>query len=285
MDRPRDQLCPLRPAAEADVFDRGVAPACYGVDVRPDYRKLLGGLRASIRLLAAMGGNSCRSSVSKGDESVRMISDKPASVMTVEMAKANKAFRQQCLELLTPYYSNPEIPLAYAFDHEATHVYFSVGNDGQLAAVFFARAPEHLVKDLPLVGYMGLTATAVTEKDQHQARQLWGNYLVHSRQRARESELLAWYRTATPFGLYPCHHLLNDGEPEIDGKFSKEGAATVRKLRNYYGLPPEATGDHPFVVRSYASAHYSEFEQSRIAVLQPRKRRTPEPTCYQRREG
>ena len=193
-----------------------------------------------------------------------MISGDSTSIVKVADARADTAFQQECLELIAPYYSNPEIPLRYAFEHESTHVYFSRGNEGCLTAVFFARTPEHVLEDLPLMGYLGLTATAATHKDRRLARPLWRKYLAHSRERASDGQLLAWYRTATPFGLYPCHNLLNDGEPRSDGCYSDEGATIVRKLRNHYGLP-SIPPEHPFVVRRYAAARYSEFEQDRIA--------------------
>lgn len=90
-------------------------------------------------------------------------------------------------------------------------------------------------------------------------------YLAQSREKASDHQLLAWYRTASPFGLYPCHNLLREGEPRLDGGYSDEGAMLVRKLRNHYGLPSDRLDDHPFVVRGYAAARYSELEQTRIA--------------------
>jgi hypothetical protein len=186
------------------------------------------------------------------------------SIDILAISEIGDSFKAECIELISPYYVDPKTPLAYAIEHEATHVYFSRRVDGRLSGIFFARLPEPTLDIGPMVGYMGLTANAVTGIDGGFSRHLWKAYLRHSREEGSKNPLLTWYRTASPFGLYPCHHLLLNGEPRLDGSYSRKGAATMLRLREIYGLPLE-DGEHPFVVRRYASARYSAFEVARSA--------------------
>jgi hypothetical protein len=184
------------------------------------------------------------------------------TVLTIDEARNDGGFQEQCLEILKAYYVNPEVPLQYALDREATHVYLaSVG--ARLAGFFFARIPEQILQDRPRIGYMGLTA-AVNGGDQRLARRLWKKYLDHARRQNNGREIWVWYRTASPFGLYPCHSLLRDGEPRLDGSFSSEGAALIGDIRLHYGLPADRAETKPFVVRGFASARYTEHEKDRI---------------------
>jgi hypothetical protein len=187
-------------------------------------------------------------------------------VLPIEQARGIASVREQCLELLKPYYVDPEVPLRYAFDHEATHVYLANAHE-DLLAMLFARFPERLIKNVPLIGYMGLTATSIRDGGTHSARRLWRRYLHDARQVTGIGDVWVWYRTASPFGLYPCRFLLSDGEPQLDGGFSATAERLITELREYYSLPPGRPGDHPFVVRNYASARYSKEERDRISRL------------------
>jgi hypothetical protein len=184
------------------------------------------------------------------------------SALTIDEARADEAFQEQCLELLQPYYVTPEIPLRYALDHEGTHVYLA-GTNARLEGFFFARLPEQVLPGRPPIGYMGLTAAA-NSGDQRKSRRLWTRYLEHARRENEGRKLWAWYRTASAFGLYPCHSLLQDGEPKLDGSFSKDGARLIGELRSHYGLVSDPSERNPFVVRAFASARYTEFERDRI---------------------
>ena len=81
-----------------------------------------------------------------------------------------------------------------------------------------------------------------------------------------DTDVLAWYRTATPFGLYPAHALLRDGFPTADGGSSPRALADLRELRIAHGIPESMPSDHPFVVRGYAGARYNEAESQFIAA-------------------
>src|SRR5262249_3752410 len=148
---------------------------------------------------------------------------------------------RECREMLSAFYRDPDVPLGYALSHEATHVYsLRDPNDATLAAVFFGRMPERVEGiDDPVV-YMGLGAQRRAAQTQGSARTLLLAFLADVRAAAGpEQKVLAWYRTATPFGLAPAHTLLRSGEPATDGGASAFGIKAIQTLRRSLGIPTD----------------------------------------------
>ena len=174
---------------------------------------------------------------------------------------AKDTFGLECLDLLTPYYEDPVVPLRYAETREATDVYSFRRANGRLESVFFARRPEIIHSDLPPTAYMGLTVER-RGTGESLARMLWRRFLTDIRSASGPTApILAWYRTATPFGLFPAHKLLRNGAPASDGTLSQAASHAIALIRSCYGLAPAEPNDHPCVVRGYAQARYSDAER------------------------
>ena len=171
--------------------------------------------------------------------------------------------------LLSRYYRDPDVPLRYAIDVEATRVYMA--NDGNsVRSIFFARMPEKVSYGTGLAVYLGLTAGR-RELCDASSRHLWSQFLEDCRAAVGPTKrLLAWYRTATPLGLLPARSLLHKSEPNDNGSISELGLGIVRELRATHSMPASAAGDHPFVVRSYAHARYNELECEFVAKWRER---------------
>jgi ABC-type sulfate transport system permease component len=98
------------------------------------------------------------------------------------------------------------------------------------AGFFFARMPETIGASLPLVAYMGLVVVRRSLADKGTARRLVTTFLREVRETVGpDTDVLAWYRTATPFGLFPAQALLRNGFPNA------EGAASERALAAFTG--------------------------------------------------
>ena len=183
--------------------------------------------------------------------------NKPTCI-PIEAARKDSRLLKQCTDLISRHYADSDRPLQYALNCESTHLYVSHNGKG-LSAIFFARMPEKWCAGFPSVGDMGLTASLGDASGQ--ARELWRTYLADARIAAGHAEVWAWYRTATPFGLYPCHCLLKYGEPQINGGLSDAGATMIREIRRHFRVPTEGLQDHPFVVRRWASSCYSDLSK------------------------
>jgi hypothetical protein len=186
--------------------------------------------------------------------------------VSIEALRNDRKLQRELLAILSPLYREPDVPLSFAMQYEASHVYvhWEVGSS-DVRCFFFGRYPERVPRIIPWVVYMGLTACIRDARPAHTARLLWKRFLSDVRYAVGPgAEILAWYRTATPFGLYPCHQLLFKGEPTADGGFSAWGVACVDSLRQHYQIGVPTPGDHPFVLRACAGARYSQAESERI---------------------
>ncbi len=113
---------------------------------------------------------------------------------------------------------------------------------------------------------MGLVAVRRSLAEKGTARRLVTTFLREARETVGpDTDVLAWYRTATPFGLFPVQALLRDGFPNAEGAASERALAALRELRIAHGIPESKPSDHPFVVRGYAAARYNEAESQIIA--------------------
>ena len=192
---------------------------------------------------------------------------------TVETLSTNEFGRglpliAECRRLLAQFYRDPDVPLQYALAHESTHIYFERPAAGEASSrFFFARMPETISASLPLVVYMGLVVVRRSRPEKGTARRLVTTFLRDVRETVGpDIDVLAWYRTATPFGLFPAQALLRDGFPNAEGGASARALDALRELRIAHGIPENMPSDHPFVVRSYAAARYNEAESQFIAA-------------------
>jgi len=161
---------------------------------------------------------------------------------------------------------DPDVPLSYAIAHEATHVYFEQVSRHAITGMFFARFPETVTPSMPLVSYMGLTVVDRCRATPACSRRLWSQFLHDVRDFAGVGvNVLVWYRTATPFGLYPAQALLRDGIPKRKGALPGDALGLVREIRRAFFIPENDATEHPFVVRGYARARYNESETAFIA--------------------
>ena len=189
-----------------------------------------------------------------------------------DFRRSNSLFAD-CRQLLTFYYIDPNVPLSYAIAHEATHVYIERAESNSTSAVFFARMPEMIRPSLPLVAYLGLSVIDRTRAVRGAITRLWSRFLQDARRSAGAGVVLAWYRTATPFGLYPARFLLRNAVPRSCGAVDSNEVGVVRELRQAFDVPDSAPTEHPFVVRGYAQARYNESETSFIAARRRGRRK------------
>jgi hypothetical protein len=196
---------------------------------------------------------------------------------TIAAFRDDAALIDRCRGLLGAFYRDPDAPLEYAIARESTHVYTAW--DGQsLAGVFFARVPEVVQGIEYQLAYMGLTAERRDYSTPRVARALWATFLSDSRDAVgHDTEVVVWYRTGTPFGLYPAQVLLRSGEPDVNGFAPRDSHALISRIRRAYHLPPCDWGSNPFVLRGVATARYNERERAFIA--QWRRHRAPDLLC------
>ena len=182
--------------------------------------------------------------------------------------QGNASLVENCRCLLAEFYRDPDVPLQYATAHESTHVYVRRPmRNASPTGFFFAQMPETICASLPLVVYMGLVVVRRSLAEKGTARRLVTTFLREVRETVGpDTDVLAWYRTATPFGLFPARALLRDGFPSEEGAVSDRALAALRELRLARGIPESLPSDHPFVVRGYAQARFNEAETEFIAA-------------------
>lgn len=188
--------------------------------------------------------------------------------MQKPIAELSSKDKQKLLELLEPYYEQPQTLLERELSRN--DVIYLEYHKQTLLSFFMVAWERHLLQgDLRDVVYLGLSCTNINYRKSRNASRVYYYFTREASEweRNRGQNLILYGTTATPLMLLTVPKIWAKMRPFPDGSYSQSDGALVDSLKRSIGVD-RYSDKHPFVLRKQAEATlYASAEKARQQAI------------------
>ncbi len=189
-----------------------------------------------------------------------------SEIYFVENFKQNIALIDEIFDITASSYLTTTDLLGREIQHNKD-IYLVRNDVGQLLSYFMVNFETTAGRD---ACYLGLSACRQSHKGHGLVKSLYQKLVDDCKQKeaVSGSKILLWWTTATPVVYYWFNKHISGVQPDMDGSYSADGAALIKRIINekYPGTATDA--NHPFILRGAAvNTHYTPDEVARLKEI------------------